>query len=267
MNVKLIITDIDGTLVNSKKELLPETKQAINKFIDCGGIFAIASGRPTKGIQKYIDELDLKNKGGYVISYNGSRITELKTGKIIYQNNINPDQMEDIINETEKIGVPLTTYKDGVAITQIADDKYFELEIGINSLDVIRVESLREELKYPVPKFLITGDPEKIEQAEIHLSQSLKGVTVFRSEPFFLEIAPSNVNKGVAVNELGKYLGIKNEEIMACGDGYNDVVLIEEAGIGVAMKNAQKPVLEIADYITDSNENDGVGKAINKLAF
>lgn len=267
MSIKLVVSDIDGTLVNSKKELLPETKSAINRFIDKGGIFAIASGRPSKGIERYINELDLCNRGGYIISYNGSRITDLHTGKTVYQKNIEVEQVKEIIDIADSLGVPLTTYKDDIAITQKANDKYFELEIGINKLEVKRTDNLLEEIKYPVPKFLITGEPELLEKAEIEMSEKLKGVTVFRSEPFFLEIAPKNMNKGIALRELGKYLGLDRSEIMACGDGYNDVTLVERAGLGVAMKNAQRPVLEAADYITDSNENNGVGKAIEKFAL
>ena len=171
------------------------------------------------------------------------------------------------IDIADGLGVPLTTYKDDIAITQKANDKYFELEVSINKLEVKRTNNLLEEIEYPVPKFLITGEPEVLEKAEKEMSERLKDVTVFRSEPFFLEITPKNMDKGVALRELGKYLKLDKSEIMACGDGYNDVALVKSAGIGVAMKNAQRPVLEIADYITDSNENNGVGKAIEKFAL
>ena len=267
MSIKLVVSDIDGTLVNSEKELLPQTKNAIDRFIGKGGIFAIASGIPNKGIERYINELDLCNRGGYIISYNGSRITDLSTGKVVYQKNIEVEQVKEIIDIADGLGVPLTTYKDDIAITQKANDKYFELEVSINKLEVKRTNNLLEEIKYPVPKFLITGEPEALEKAEKEMSERLKDVTVFRSEPFFLEITPKNMDKGVALRELGKYLKLDKSEIMACGDGYNDVALVKSAGIGVAMKNAQRPVLEIADYITDSNENNGVGKAIERFAL
>lgn len=267
MSIKLVVSDIDGTLVNSEKELLPQTKNAIDRFIEKGGIFAIASGRPNKGIERYINELDLCNRGGYIISYNGSRITDLSTGKVVYQKNIEVKQVKEIIDIADSLGVPLTTYKDDIAVTQKANDKYFELEVSINKLEVKRTDNLLEEIKYPVPKFLITGEPEALEKAEKEMSERLKDVTVFRSEPFFLEITPKNMDKGVALRELGKYLKLDKSEIMACGDGYNDVALVKSAGIGVAMKNAQRPVLETADYITDSNENNGVGKAIEKFAL
>ncbi len=267
MSIKLVVSDIDGTLVNSEKELLPQTKNAIDRFIEKGGIFAIASGRPNKGIERYINELDLCNRGGYIISYNGSRITDLSTGRVVYQKNIEVGQVKEIIDIADSLGVPLTTYKDDIAVTQKANDKYFELEVSINKLEVKRTDNLLEEIKYPVPKFLITGEPKALEKAEKEMSERLKDVTVFRSEPFFLEITPKNMDKGVALRELGKYLKLDKSEIMACGDGYNDVALVKSAGIGVAMKNAQRPVLETADYITDSNENDGVGKAIEKFAL
>ncbi len=267
LNIKLVAVDIDGTLVTNKKEILPETKNAIIRFIDNGGVFVIASGRPTKGIKRYIDELGLKQRGGYIISYNGSKITDIKTGKILSETNIDVKHIPSIISAAEKYDIPLTTYKDDIAITQKARDDFFNLEVTINKLEVKVVESLSDELNYPIPKFLITGEPEKLEIAEKHLREELTDLTVFRSEPFFLEIVPNGVNKGNSLIALSEELGIDRNETMACGDGFNDVTLIEAAGIGVAMENAQKPAKEVADFITRSNENNGVGYAIEKFCF
>ena len=120
------------------------------------------------------------NRGGYIISYNGSRITDLSTGKVVYQKNIEVEQVKEIIDIADSLGVPLTTYKDDIAVTQKANDKYFELEVSINKLEVKRTDNLLEEIKYPVPKFLITGEPEALEKAEKEMSERLKDVTVFR---------------------------------------------------------------------------------------
>lgn len=267
MKIKLIAVDIDGTLVTNEKELLPQTKDAIIRFIDNGGVFVIASGRPSKGIARYVDELGLKQRGGYIISYNGSRITEISTGKIVSETDIDLEHVKDVIKAADKYDVPLTTYKDDIAITQKACDDYFTLEVTINRLEVKVVESLSDEVQYPIPKFLITGEPEKLEVAEKLLRKELTDLTVFRSEPFFLEITPTGVNKGNALVALSEYLGIEREKTMACGDGFNDVTLLEAAGIGVAMENAQTPAKKVSDFITLSNENNGVGYAIEKFAL
>ena len=114
---------------------------------------------------------------------------------------------------------------------------------------------------------MITGEEKELEKYEGILRDELDGVTVFRSEPFFLEIVPESVDKGVSLTFLEKYLGIDKSEVMACGDGFNDVPFIKASGISVAMRNAQQPVLEAADYITLSNDEDGLGEAIRRFAL
>ena len=112
-----------------------------------------------------------------------------------------------------------------------------------------------------MPKYLITGEPDYITETEKLFKNELSGVSVFRSEPFFLEITPLMVDKGTALMWLADRLG------MACGDGYNDITMISEAGIGVAMENAQEPAKNAADFVTLSNDDNGVAAAIKKFAL
>lgn len=167
----------------------------------------------------------------------------------------------------KKYNVPITTYKGDTAVTDNADDKYFYLEVNLNNLGLQRVQSLRKEVTYPVPKYLITGEPDYITETEKLFKNELSGVSVFRSEPFFLEITPLMVDKGTALMWLADSLGIRREQVMACGDGYNDITMISEAGIGVAMENAQEPAKNAADFVTLSNDDNGVAAAIKKFAL
>lgn len=267
MNIKLIAVDIDGTLVNKEKEITPITKKAIFDFMKDKGNFVIASGRPIKGIKRYVEELNLTEYNSYLISYNGSLIYDVKNGKPILERYITRDKAHEVIKAADKLGVAVTTYKGDTAYTQYARDKYFKLETSINRLKVEYVDDLIAAVTFDVPKLLITGEPEILEKAEIKLKDMIKDVNIFRSEPFFLEIVPNDVNKGSSLELLCNYLNIPIESSMACGDGYNDISLVESAGLGIAMKNAQKPVLECADYVTDSNNEDGVGKVIYKYAL
>lgn len=267
MNIKLLAVDIDGTLVTKNKELTEITKNAIKKYIKGGGKFAIATGRPNKGIERYIDELNLHELGGYVISYNGSRIFDAKTGELLYQKNLKPSQLPQIFDAAEKYNINLTTYKGDTAVTEKADDKYFNLEVSINKLSVKRVTDLKKEITYPIPKFLITGESEYLIEIEKRLKKDLFGVSVFRSEPFFLEITPNGVDKGEAFLWLSDYMGIMQNETMACGDGFNDITLLKAAGTGVAMENAQDITKNSADFVTLSNDENGVAYAINKFIF
>ena len=267
LNIELIALDIDGTLVDSNKRITDKTKKAIFKFIDMGGKLVIASGRSVTGLKQYVGELGLEKLGGYLISFNGSVTIDLKTGKTVSQTMIEPEFFPEIIECAENNGISIATYKDGKAITQKSRDKYFLEETSLNNLEVVYVENLLEELKYPVPKFLLTDETRDLEQAEQNMKEQIKCVNVFRSEPYYLELVPKDLDKGKALIKLCEYLKIDASKTLACGDGYNDIPLIKSAGIGVAMGNAQPPVKAAADFITLSNDEDGVAYAIEKFCF
>lgn len=267
MNIELLALDIDGTLVDSHKRILPETKETILKFIKLGGKIAIASGRSITGLQQYVDELELKKLGGYLISFNGSLIIDIKTGDTVCETMIEQKFFPQILECAEKNNVSIATYKDNTAVTQNSSDKYFLTETSLNNLKVVYVDSLLEELTYPVPKFLLTDAPEKLEKAEENMKSELDCVNIFRSEPYYLELVPKGLDKGTALKKLCEYLKIDISKTLACGDGYNDIPLIKAAGIGVAMGNAQQSAKDSADFVTLSNDENGVAYAINKFCF
>lgn len=267
--MKLCAVDIDGTLVTDDKSLLPQTKADIHRFVQAGGTFVLASGRPTRGIVRYIEELGLSSIGGFVISYNGARIINAQTDEIVSEKNIAPSCYPIIFEAAEQLHLPLTAYKkQDIAVTQKASDRYFLTETSINRLTIERVSDLQTELTYPTPKFLITGEPDFLSEAEIQLRSMLSKlpVTVFRSEPFYLEITARGCDKGAAILELAELLHIDRSETMACGDGFNDITMLSAVGLGVAMENAQPAAKDAADCTTASNNENGVGQAIRRFA-
>lgn len=229
----------------------------------------MASGRPTRGILRYVEELELRKTGGFMISYNGARVINAATNQIVLEKNIDPICYSAIFSAAEELHLPLTAYKkQDIAVTQKATDRYFLTETSINQLTVERVSDLQAELTYPTPKFLITGAPDVLCRAEIQLREMLSKlpVAVFRSEPFYLEITARGCDKGSAILELAKTLHIDKTETMACGDGFNDVTMLSAVGLGIAMENAQPPAQAAADCLTASNNENGVGQAIRKFA-
>jgi len=115
---------------------------------------------------------------------------------------------------------------------------------------------------------MIVGKPDKLEHLEKELVSYYNGkVSIYRSEPFFLEILPPGVDKAKCLQSLALRLGIRREEVMACGDGFNDVGMIQYAGLGVAMANAQQVVKDKADFVTLSNEEDGVAAAVERFVL
>lgn len=260
MKPKILVLDIDGTLTNSKKEISPSTKNALYAMQAAGGIVVIASGRPTAGIAKLAKECKLEKYGGYVISYNGARIVRWTTGETLYNNTL-PQQFIPQIYETAKArGVGMITYDpEDQLITGTKIDPYMELEARINGRTITAVEDFIGAIRFPVNKCLISGEPELLAPLTEELKKRYYGVlNIYRSEPFFLEIMPPLVDKAHALERLLPSLGISREECICCGDGYNDITMLQYAGIGVAMANAQPEVKAAADVITLSNDENGL---------
>ena len=267
MKYKYLSLDLDGTLTNSQKIITPKTKNALIKAQENGITIILASGRPTKGILPIAEELRLKEFGGYILSYNGAKIINCKTNEFIYEKFVLDEIKETVYNISKKYGINILTYENDTIITENSD-RFIEIESKINHMPVKIVKSFTEALKFPVIKYLMTGEPAVLEKIEPLVYKKLSGYgNVFRSEPFFLEVVPENLDKAASMNVFLQALGSDRTELIACGDGFNDKSMIEFAGLGVAMENAQKPVKDVADYITLSNDSDGIAKVVDKFIF
>ena len=161
----------------------------------------------------------------------------------------------------------IITYRDEVIYSGTEPDEYMAIESRINDMPVEYREDFGNFINFPVNKCLMTGRGEDLEALEPMLAQKyIHEAQVFRSEPYFLEITPKNVDKAYSLKHLLPILGIRREELVCCGDGFNDVSMIQFAGLGVAMANAQEKVKERADYITErNNDQDGIAEVIEKF--
>lgn len=266
MDYKILVLDIDGTLVNSKKEVTVNTKNAIRKIQEQGVVIGIASGRPVCGIEKVARQIELEKYGGYLVSYNGGKVINYKTKEVIYEKTMSQKYIPSLYDFAQKNNVSIITYDEPLAITNNEKDKYVILETDINGLERKQVENFAEYITKPVIKCLIVGDANKLTDLEIEAKDIFgKRLNVFRSEPYFLEITPKHIDKAYSLGKLLDHLNLTKEQMIACGDGFNDLSMIEYAGIGVAMSNAQDKVKEVADYITLSNDEDGVVNVIEKF--
>lgn len=263
---KALVLDIDGTLTNSKKEISPATKQAIQDLMKRGQKVILASGRPTPGMRRYEKELELEKYGGYLLSFNGARIVDCYTGEIIYQRLFPPVLLPGLYRFAKNNGCGLITYLGSQVISAFPPDQYVELEARINGLPVKEVENFPEFVDFDVNKCLMTAEPEKAERLEEQLrGQYGNRADVYRSEPFFIEIMPKGVNKADSLDKILPVLGVTRENTVCCGDGFNDISMIAYAGVGVAMGNAQQAVKESADYVTATNDEDGLVQVIEKF--
>lgn len=266
MNYKMIVLDLDGTLTNRDKVITDRTKRALMEAQKRGKIVVLASGRPTYGVVPLAEELELERYGGYILSFNGGSIMDCRTGEVVYQKRLPIDANRRIVELAMEERVDIMTYHKSLILTNNADCPYVKLESDINHLNVMQVDNLADYVDFEVPKFLMTDDGDYLAMVEARVKAALgRNFSVYRSEPFFLEILPRGIDKAQSLAQLISMLGIEQEEMIACGDGYNDLSMIQFAGLGVAMENAVLPVRNAADYVTGSNNDDGVAQVVEKF--
>lgn len=266
MSKKLLALDIDGTLTNTQKDITPATLEKIIEAQEKGHIVAIVSGRPLPGIRKIADTIELDRFGGYVLAFNGGRIVDYSTGEVVYQAVLDNDVVRDIYDYCLKAGCGMVTYDGDRVITGTDIDGYMTFEASINHMEIMRIDNFREYIDFPLNKCLLTADPDKAEKIEQELAEKFGDqLNIFRSEPYFVEIMPPNVHKATSLEKLLEVLDMDRKDLVACGDGYNDLTMIEYAGVGVAMANAQDIVKEHANYITLSNDEDGLVPVVDKF--
>lgn len=266
MAYEVLVLDIDGTLTNSKKEITPKTLEAIIQAQEEGIKVVIASGRPTPGITKIAKTVKLDEYGGYVLSFNGGKIINFKTGEVIYNETLPKGMIPSIYEEAVENQVGIISYEGDDAIAGNGIDEYNELEARINGIGLREVEDFPNYVRFPVNKCLLTGKPEHMAEVEQKMKDRFGNfLNIYRSEPFFVEVMPQNIDKAYSLGKLLKHLGLERSQMIACGDGFNDLSMIKYAGLGVAMANAQEAVKQAADYVTTSNDEDGVAKVIHKF--
>lgn len=266
MTYKLLALDIDGTLTNSQKEITPTTFQAIQKAEKSGVKIILATGRPTYGVAPIAERLGMNEKGGFVLSFNGGKITEWQSRKVMYECDLPREVLPSLYKTAKNNHVSIMTYHDKSVVSETIEDPYVQIEISLNHMEGRKVRNFLTDTNFPLPKCIITGEPPIIERLDKELNELWsEKLSIYRSEPFFLEIMPKGIDKAHSLSILLEKLNIKREEMIACGDGYNDIPMIQFAGTGVAMSNAQFDVLKIADYVTTSNDEEGVAKVIEKF--
>lgn len=260
---RAIALDLDGTLTNHDKVVTPRTRQAFLKAQEQGAIIILASGRPTYGIVPVAECLELEKRGGYILSYNGGNIVNAKTGEKLFSQFL-PDAVIPILYKyAREHRYALLGYAGNEIITEMPDDPYVKEESRINKMNIRKVDNLLDALEPHPTKLLMTGDPTDMLKAEEELVEILgEKMDIFRSAPFFLELVPKGIDKAQSLLRLLAKINLTPADLMAFGDGYNDLSMLKLAGVGVAMANAAPEVRADADYVTLSNEEDGVAEAL-----
>lgn len=266
MTYTSIVLDLDGTLTNKDKVITKRTKEALFKAMDRGVKVILASGRPTYGVMPLARELKLPERGGYILSYNGGVIMDCADGRQVFSSLLPAEANGRIIDLALEERVNILTYEKDRIITMDGNCPYAAKESAINHLRLEEVADFKKYVKFPVPKFLMLDDGDYLAMVEPRVKAALgKNFSVYRSEPYFLEILPKGIDKARSLERLLAVTGLKRREMIACGDGYNDLTMIRFAGLGVAMENAVFALRKEADYVTLSNDRDGVAAVVERF--
>ena len=224
MKYKIIVLDLDGTLTNNKKEITPHTLDVLTRAQEKGIKIVLASGRPTYGIAPLAEKLQLSKYEGYILAYNGGEIIDWKTGELMYKNLLDQDVLPYLYKCANDNNFAIVTYDGEYVLTEHPDDEYVLKEALLNVMKIKKVDNFLEAVKHPIAKCLIVGEPTRLAELEKEMYEHLKDrMGVFRSEPYFLELVPKGIDKAQSLAVLLKELGMTKDEMIAIGDGFNDL--------------------------------------------
>ncbi|MER2138940.1 MAG: Cof-type HAD-IIB family hydrolase [Succiniclasticum sp.] len=262
MAIKLIASDMDDTLLNSKTKLSERNAAAIRKAIDAGIVFLIATGRMYVSVKPYADTLGLDVP---LVTYNGALVKGSKSGKVYYEHPLKLETALELLAYCKEKGYYIQSYQGDELWVKEAT----EFSAEYTRISGIPATPVGERLYHPETapyKLLAMTKPEEFQKVWQDIQQQFAGkVVVTSSRDNFLELMEPGVNKWNAVKAVAEVYGIKPEEIMCIGDSNNDLSMIENAGIGVAVANAKPAVRAAAKLVTVSNDEDGVAQVIEQV--
>lgn len=266
MKYKIIAMDLDGTLTNSRKEVSDCTCEALWRYQDLGGSILLASGRPTYGVRSVAERLEMKKRGGYVLSYNGGELWDYRADRRLFLQTMPPDAPAKLQRFVKRNRLSILTYRDDCIYTETPEEQYTREEQFITRMRIQKVDDFVSAIHFPIVKCLITGEVERMAAMEELLKEEYgKEYTISRSAPYFLEVQSKGIDKGKTVETLGNILQVPREELVVFGDSYNDLPMLEYAGLSVAMGNAVEKAKETAKLIAPTNDEDGVAVVVEQI--
>ncbi|CCG89121.1 sugar-phosphatase [Erwinia piriflorinigrans] len=269
MAIKLIAIDMDGTLLNPQHEVTPRVKQAIQTARDKGVAVVLATGRPFIGVQRYLQELGLQQKGQYCITNNGALVQQAADGECVAEVALTFEDYLYFEQLSRSLGVHFQALSKTELFTPNKDISEYTVHESWMTGIPLRHRSVSEmDRNLTFPKVMMIDPPELLDAAIARIPhEALQRYTIMKSSPYYLEILDKRVNKGAGVRLLAERLKLSSNEVMAIGDQENDLAMLEYAGTGVAMGNGIEKVKAVAQFVTKTNAEDGVAWAIEKFVL
>ncbi|XOQ37398.1 MAG: sugar-phosphatase [Lactococcus sp.] len=269
MGIKLVTIDVDGTLLNSQRQITQEVKTAISQAKAQGVKIVVTTGRPYLGVVDLLRELSLTDPGDYVITYNGGMIlaadtgAELKRTTLTYQDYLRIDDLATTLGSASHAVTSDRLFTGNRDVSPYTVEESFIAKVPMSF-------RTREEMaaEKAIIKMMLVGEADALDQTIRQIPPDIKtAYTTVSSSPNFFEILNKKASKGQGLTQLAKILDIPLAETMAIGDAENDLSMLEAAGLAIAMGNAVPELLAIADDQTTTNDEHGVAVALAKFVL
>jgi len=263
--IKLVALDLDGTTLDPTSKITAEVKSAIARAKTAGVKIVICTGRPLLGVTKILDELDLRQHGDFVVTYNGALVQRTDTGEAFIEKGLTGEDFLDLDNVARKVGLHIHGHtREGIYTTNRDIGRYSVYEASLVQMPLYYRTA--EEIKLlDIAKVMMIDEPEILDNGIAYLPfEFFERFNMVKSAPYYLEFNNRKASKGMAIKHLAKKLFLDKEELMAIGDAENDRSMLEVVGNPVVMENGEAEIKKIAKYITKSNAESGVAWALEQ---
>lgn len=260
----MLVVDMDDTLLNDNHIISEENTAMLLKAQELGVYVVLASGRPTSAMIEYAKYLQCDVNNSFMISFNGSTITDLKEDKVLFEHSLTKEQIHSLYDFSLENNTHIITYLGDKIISE-RHSEYIDLESTITGLELVIVPNFKAAVTTSAVKCLLLEEPAYLKTVESILKLAQPELSVCMSKPFFLEAAPNGVDKGAAVRVLAERLNIHQSEIIAIGNAGNDLTMVQYAGLGVWVDNVDPELKEFGDVVVASNNDHGVAEVVRRF--
>lgn len=275
MAVKVIIMDIDGTLVNDKKEITPKTKEVLLKAQEQGALLVLASGRPTSGLRKLAAELQMDKHHGLFVCFNGSKVIDCQSDEVLFNQAMSVEDSKAVLEHLKNFKArPMFDKGEYMYVNDVFDNyitykgkpfNVMQYESRGNNYILCEKRDLAAFVDFEINKILTYGDPEYLQEHYQEMMAPFKDrLNCMFTGDFYFEYTAKGIDKAKALDSALIPMGYTKDEMIAFGDAQNDKTMIEYVGCGVAMANASDDLKAVADEITLSNNDDGIAESLLK---
>lgn len=264
----LLALDLDGTLLTTDKRLTERNRDAVRRAQDAGHTIVLASGRHPFSMSFFAELLHLRERGGYLLSFNGAQLIDYPSGELLFSQHLPAQILPRLRDWARRFDLPMLSFRGNTIISEQPENHFITENARNNRMPVEGVADIAAALQaLPTlpPKCLLPGPPEILPEVEAAMKADLAGeIEIYRSAPHYLELVPLGIDKGATLLRLLDHLNLTPADLIACGDQDNDISMIRVAGVGVAMDNAAENVKAAADVVAPSCDVSGVADIIER---